>query len=61
MNLLEFVGVAAFAVTGAMAAMEKGADVFGVLFLSLVTALGGGVLRDLLLGSLPPHMFTSFA
>ena len=61
MNLLEFVGVAAFAVTGAMAAMEKGADVFGVLFLSLVTALGGGVIRDLLLGSLPPHMFTSFA
>ena len=61
MILLELIGVAAFAVTGAMAAMEVGADVFGVLFLSLVTALGGGIIRDLLLGDLPPRMFTSFA
>ena len=61
MILLELIGVAAFAVTGAMAAMEGGADVFGVLFLSLVTALGGGIIRDLLLGDLPPRMFTSFA
>ena len=61
MSLLELIGVAAFAVTGAMAAMEVGADIFGVLFLSLVTALGGGIIRDLLLGDLPPRMFTSFA
>ena len=60
MNVLELIGVAAFAVTGAMAAMEKGADIFGVLFLSLITALGGGVIRDLLLGVHPPRMFTSF-
>ena len=60
MNLLELTGVAAFAVTGAMAAMEVGADIFGVLFLSLVTALGGGIIRDLLLGDVPPRMFTSF-
>ena len=61
MSVLELIGVAAFAVTGAMAAMEKGADIFGVLFLSLITALGGGVIRDLLLGVHPPRMFTSFA
>ena len=61
MNVLELIGVAAFAVTGAMAAMEKGADGFGVLFLSLITALGGGVIRDLLLGVHPPRMFASFA
>ena len=60
MNPLELVGVAAFAFTGATAAMEVGADVFGVLFLSLVTALGGGIIRDMLLGFLPPHMFTSY-
>ena len=60
MSVLELIGVAAFAVTGAMAAMEKGADIFGVLFLSLITALGGGVIRDLLLGVHPPRMFTSF-
>ena len=40
--------------------MEKDADIFGVLFLSLITALGGGVIRDLLLGVHPPRMFTSF-
>ena len=61
MSVLELIGVAAFAVTGAMAAMEKGADIFGVLFLSLITALGGGVIRDLLLGVHPPRMFASFA
>ena len=60
MEYLELIGVAAFAITGAMAAMEKGADIFGVLFLSLITALGGGVLRDLLLGFTPPAMFTSY-
>ena len=49
MILLELIGVAAFAVTGAMAAMEVGADVFGVLFLSLVTALGGGIIRDVIM------------
>ena len=61
MNVLELIGVAAFAITGAMAAIEKDADIFGVLFLSLITALGGGVIRDLLLGVHPPRMFASFA
>ena len=60
MSVLELVGVAAFAMTGAMAAMEAGTDIFGVLFLSLITALGGGVIRDLLLGFLPPRMFTNY-
>ena len=60
MNVLELIGVAAFAITGAMAALEKDADIFGVLFLALITALGGGVIRDLLLGVHPPRMFTSF-
>lgn len=57
---LELIGVAAFAITGATSALEKGTDIFGVLFLSLITALGGGVIRDLLLGYTPPRMFTSY-
>jgi len=60
MYALELIGVAAFAVSGAMAAMEKRADVFGVIFLGIVTALGGGVIRDVLLGYLPPRMFRSY-
>lgn len=58
--LLELTGVTAFAVSGAMVAVDRGADLFGVLFLSLMTALGGGILRDLLLGCTPPRMFTSY-
>lgn len=59
MHYIEFVGIAAFAICGAMAAIDKGADIFGVLFLAVITALGGGVIRDILLGWLPPRMFTS--
>ena len=57
---LEIIGAAAFAVSGAMAALEHEADIFGVIFLAVVTALGGGVIRDLLLGVTPPKMFVSY-
>ena len=60
MEYIELIGVAAFAVSGAMTAIEKGADIFGVLFLAVITALGGGVIRDILLGLLPPVMFTNY-
>ena len=61
MEILEIIGTAAFAISGAMIAIDKGADIFGVLFLALITALGGGVIRDALLGNTPPVMFTSYA
>lgn len=60
MFVLELIGVAAFAISGAMTAMEKKADMFGVIFLAVTTALGGGIIRDVLLGELPPKMFTSY-
>lgn len=60
MHIAELIGVAAFAVSGAMVALEKRADIFGVLFLGVTTALGGGILRDVLLGNTPPLMFTSY-
>lgn len=58
--MIELVGIAAFAICGAMAAIDKQADIFGVLFLAVITALGGGVIRDMMLGYLPPRMFTSY-
>lgn len=61
MFVLELIGAAAFAVSGAMAAIKKKADIFGVIFLAVTTALGGGVIRDVLLGNLPPKMFVSYA
>lgn len=59
-DLFEYIGVAAFAICGAMAGIDRGADIFGVLFVAVITALGGGVIRDMMLGHLPPRMFSSF-
>jgi uncharacterized membrane protein YeiH len=54
----ELVGVAVFAASGASAGVAKRLDLFGVVFVGGVAALGGGVLRDLLIGSVPPYAFT---
>lgn len=53
---LDLLGTAAFAASGALAGIRRGMDVFGVLVLGLVTATGGGTLRDLLLGDSPPFI-----
>ena len=58
---LELMGIAAFSVSGALAAMEKHLDVFGVLVCSVATALGGGIIRDVLVGNLPPVMFKEYS
>ena len=52
--VLDLVGVLVFAVSGGLVAVKKQLDLFGVLVLALVAGLGGGVLRDLLIGSIPP-------
>jgi uncharacterized membrane protein YeiH len=51
--VFEHLGVAVCAITGALAAKNKRVDLFGVVVLALVTALGGGTLRDLILGTRP--------
>lgn len=53
----DLLGTAAFAASGALAGIRRDMDVFGVLVLGLVTATGGGTLRDLLLGDTPPFIF----
>jgi uncharacterized membrane protein YeiH len=50
LHLMDFVGVFAFAVSGALRARREGMDLFGVLVVAAVTAIGGGTVRDLLLG-----------
>jgi uncharacterized membrane protein YeiH len=52
-TLIEILGVVSFAFSGAVAAMQKRLDVFGVLIITFVTAIGGGTIRDMLIGSLP--------
>lgn len=55
--IIDIIGTFAFAVAGAFSAMEKRLDPFGVLVLSFVTAIGGGTLRDILIGNLPVGWF----
>lgn len=55
--IFELIGTVAFAISGAMTALKKDMDIFGVAILGLTTAVGGGVLRDILLGITPPVMF----
>lgn len=54
---LEIIGTIAFASSGAMVGIEKNMDLFGVNVLGVVTAVGGGMIRDLILGITPPNMF----
>ena len=53
--VVDLLGTSVFAVEGALAGMDAGLDVFGLLVLSFVTALGGGTIRDLLIGAIPPN------
>jgi uncharacterized membrane protein YeiH len=52
--VLDLVGIFVFAISGALVAVRKGLDVFGVLVLAGTTGLGGGFLRDVLIGATPP-------
>lgn len=56
--ILELLGAFAFAISGAVLGMKKNMDVFGICVLGLTTAVGGGVIRDIILGATPPAMFT---
>lgn len=51
---LDLAGVAVFALSGALAAVHRKLDAFGVAVVGVATALGGGILRDVLLGATPP-------
>ena len=54
LTLLDLVGVFAFALSGGLVAVRKSLDIFGVLVVAGLTGLGGGFLRDVLIGDLPP-------
>ena len=57
--ILEIVGTIAFAISGALVAVKARLDIFGVLFIGCVTAVGGGITRDLLIGITPPAIFSN--
>jgi uncharacterized membrane protein YeiH len=60
MLVIETIGVFAFAISGAFLAVRRGFDIVGVVVLAVVTAIGGGVLRDICIGDIPPAAFTEW-
>ncbi|MFI8190534.1 trimeric intracellular cation channel family protein [Streptomyces sp. NPDC085946] len=57
-HTLDLIGIFVFAISGALLAVRKNFDVFGIAVLAEVTALGGGLFRDLVIGAVPPAAFT---
>lgn len=55
---LEIIGTVAFAVSGAFVAIKARFDIFGVLVIGCITAVGGGITRDMLIGATPPAIFS---
>lgn len=56
--ILEVVGTISFAVSGAFVAIKVKFDIFGVLVIGSITAVGGGIMRDILIGNVPPTIFS---
>lgn len=55
--IMELIGTVAFAISGAVQAKRVKMDIFGVTVLGLVTAVGGGMIRDIIIGQTPPAVF----
>lgn len=58
LQFLDYCGVAVFAATGALAASRKQLDIIGFIFLAVLTGVGGGTLRDVILGQTPVFWVT---
>jgi uncharacterized membrane protein YeiH len=52
-DIIDILGTLSFAISGTSAAMRKQLDIFGIVIIAFVTAIGGGTLRDILIGRLP--------
>ena len=55
--VLEVLGIISFSISGSIVAIDKEMDIIGVYFLALCTAFGGGIIRDLMIGNIPPLFF----
>lgn len=53
-TFIDLAGTFAFAISGAVAAKEKGLDIFGILVVAFTVACGGGIMRDICIGAIPP-------
>ncbi len=58
--LFDILGTVSFAISGALVAIKARLDIFGIIFIGAITATGGGIIRDLLIGKIPPSIFDKF-
>jgi len=58
--VLDLIGTFVFGLSGATAAAERGLDLFGVLVLSFTVGVAGGVMRDVIIGAIPPAAFSGW-
>lgn len=56
---MEVIGTIAFSLSGSLIAVKGSLDLFGVIFVGCITAVGGGIMRDILMGQFPPNIFSS--
>ncbi len=54
---MEWIGTVSFAVSGALVAIGCSLDIFGVVTVGCITAVGGGIIRDVIIGNIPPRVF----
>lgn len=57
--IMEWIGTISFAVSGSLVAIRHGLDLFGVATVGTITAVGGGVMRDIMIGNIPPEIFSN--
>lgn len=57
--VIEILGTIAFAISGVIVGKEKNMDLFGVCMLGITTGCGGGIIRDIIIGCIPPTMFVN--
>lgn len=56
--IMEIIGTIAFSVSGSLVAINGSLDLFGIVFVGCITAVGGGILRDILMGQFPPNIYS---
>ena len=58
--IFDILGTVSFAISGALVAIKAKLDIFGIIFIGAITATGGGIIRDILIGKIPPSIFDKF-
>ncbi len=57
--IMEWIGTISFAVSGSLVAIKHSLDLFGVITVGAITAVGGGIMRDAMIGNVPPKIFSN--